>query len=68
MVLQISSMGEIMISLKKQLSFIRSMKQEDYTIGSNFYEFKLPLNVEYIIHKNDSVRLHCFCHKEKDCV
>lgn len=31
--------------------------QVDYTIFGDNYQFKLPLNIDYIIPKDDSVRL-----------
>ena len=36
---------------------IKNLTQKDYTIRGNFYQLKLPLNIEYIIPKDDSVRL-----------
>jgi transposase len=36
---------------------IKNLTQKDYTIHESFYQFKLPINTEYIIPKNDSVRL-----------
>lgn len=35
----------------------KNLAQKDYTIRGNFYQLKLPLNIEYIIPKDDSVRL-----------
>lgn len=36
---------------------IHNLTQKDYTILGGFYQLKLPLNIEYIIPKDDSVRL-----------
>lgn len=36
---------------------IQNLTQKDYTILGGFYQLKLPLNIEYIIPKDDSVRL-----------
>lgn len=36
---------------------IQNLTQKDYTILGSSYQVKLPLNVEYIIPKDDSVRL-----------
>lgn len=33
------------------------LTQKDYTIGGQGYQLKLPLNIEYMISKDDSVRL-----------
>lgn len=30
---------------------------KDYTINQKFYQLKLPLNIDYLIPNNDSVRL-----------
>ena len=35
----------------------RNILQKDYTINQKFYQLKLPLNIDYLIHSNDSVRL-----------
>lgn len=34
-----------------------NITQKDYSVFGNIYQLKLPLNIEYIIPKNDSVRL-----------
>jgi len=36
---------------------INNLSQKNYTIHGSFYQLKLPLNIEYIIPKDDSVRL-----------
>lgn len=36
---------------------INNFTQKDYSIRGSFYQLKLPLNIEYIIPKDDSVRL-----------
>jgi len=36
---------------------INNLTQKDYSIHGRFYQLKLPLNIEYIIPKDDSVRL-----------
>ena len=35
----------------------RNILQKDYTINQKFYQLKLPLNIDYMIPSNDSVRL-----------
>ncbi|MDU1005646.1 MAG: IS1182 family transposase [Clostridium butyricum] len=35
----------------------RNILQKDYTINQKFYQLKLPLNIDYMIATNDSVRL-----------
>ena len=35
----------------------RNILQKDYTINQKFYQLKLPLNIDYMIPVNDSVRL-----------
>ena len=35
----------------------RNILQKDYTINQNFYQLKLPLDIDYMIPVNDSVRL-----------
>lgn len=35
----------------------RNILQKDYTINQKFYQLKLPINIEYMIPSNDSVRL-----------
>lgn len=34
-----------------------NLTQKSYTTFGNIYQLKLPLNIEYIISQNDSVRL-----------
>ena len=36
---------------------IRNILHKDYTINQKFYQLKLPLNIDYMIPANDSVRL-----------
>ena len=36
---------------------INKILQKDYTLTQGFYQLKLPLNIDYIIPDNDSVRL-----------
>jgi transposase len=36
---------------------IKNILQKDYTINQKFYQLKLPLNIDYMIPANDSVRL-----------
>ena len=36
---------------------IQNLTQKNYTIRSGFYQLKLPLNIEYNIPKDDSVKL-----------
>lgn len=36
---------------------INKILQKDYTLAQSFYQLKLPLNIDYIIPDNDSVRL-----------
>jgi len=36
---------------------INNLTHKNYTFLGNFYQLKLPLNIEYIIPKDDSVRL-----------
>ncbi|MFA6942079.1 MAG: IS1182 family transposase [Clostridiaceae bacterium] len=36
---------------------INNLTHKDYSIHGSFYQLKLPLNIEYIIPKDDSVRL-----------
>lgn len=36
---------------------INKILQKDYTLAQCFYQLKLPINIEYIIPDNDSVRL-----------
>jgi Transposase domain (DUF772). len=36
---------------------ISNLTQKDYTTRGNLYQLKLPLNIEYIIAKDDAVRL-----------
>lgn len=36
---------------------INKILQKDYTLAQDFYQLKLPLNIDYIIPDNDSVRL-----------
>ena len=35
----------------------RNILQKDYTVNQKFYQLKLPLNIDYMIPTNDSVRL-----------
>ena len=35
----------------------RNILQKDYTVNQKFYQLKLPLNIDYMIPANDSVRL-----------
>ena len=35
----------------------KNILQKDYTINQKFYQLKLPLNIDYMIPANDSVRL-----------
>lgn len=36
---------------------IKNILQKDYTLNQKFFQLKLPLNIEYMIPANDSVRL-----------
>ena len=36
---------------------LKNILQKDYTINQKFYQLKLPLNIDYMIPANDSVRL-----------
>ncbi|SHK91280.1 hypothetical protein SAMN02745243_03986, partial [Hespellia stercorisuis DSM 15480] len=36
---------------------INKILQKNYTLAEDFYQLKLPLNIDYIIPDNDSVRL-----------
>ncbi|MEN2773798.1 IS5/IS1182 family transposase, partial [Acetivibrio clariflavus] len=36
---------------------LNNLTHKDYTIRGDFYQLKLPLNIEYMIPNDDSVRL-----------